>query len=575
MFEMEDMANALTNALIQTPLRISPGHNRPVVSLGTTLEDGFHLPPTSDLTPLTLLRREKLGGSYWAQGRLSDTRYDFIVAIGNDCTDGPTLWHSVCLNRPGETGLLVLEAKRDARAFDVAGLEYERDIDLHGPCSCAPDVFTDGLGDAAVIGSIYDCKVTICLDGADGFSLPPDVVASWLSKGVSWVDPFNNRQITFEAAVDIVDDAKRSWTKLSNVGGYWGVAWWKRKTLDRFIDFPGNIPHISRGPYATLTYAEKTGKAIAVWVSRPPAKRLRAQALAQRVPLRQLEDGFIRSAGLGSDLIPPYSIVMDERGIYFDATRASDLEHILGTTTFDKRLLDRAARLIELMAARQITKYNVTDSNSGRIELPTGTTSILIPGQVADDLSVQRGSPKLKSNIELIKAVRRHNPESYIVYRPHPDVDAGHRAGHIPDQDVLRYADRIVRGGNITRLLTQLDEIHTMTSLAGFEALIRNKKVVTYGAPFYAGWGLTIDHIPMPRRNRQLSIEALVAGTLLLYPSYIDPVTGIPCGPEVLINRLQDPDLWIPGNSVRIRRIQGKIRRTLSKTLITIGRQFS
>ncbi|MCY1540147.1 Capsule polysaccharide biosynthesis protein [compost metagenome] len=61
-----------------------------------------------------------------------------------------------------------------------------------------------------------------------------------------------------------------------------------------------------------------------------------------------------------------------------------------------------------------------------------------------------------------------------------------------------------------------------MTSLSGFEGLLRRKKVVVYGRPFYAGWGLTEDRDFEPGRRRKLSLEELIAGTLLHYPIYWD-----------------------------------------------------
>jgi capsular polysaccharide export protein len=77
-----------------------------------------------------------------------------------------------------------------------------------------------------------------------------------------------------------------------------------------------------------------------------------------------------------------------------------------------------------------------------------------------------------------------------------------------------------------------------MTSLAGFEALIRGKSVTTHGQPFYAGWGLTEDLCPVARRTRNRSLDELVAAALILYPTYLDPVSGLRCGPELLIERL-------------------------------------
>jgi capsular polysaccharide export protein len=38
-------------------------------------------------------------------------------------------------------------------------------------------------------------------------------------------------------------------------------------------------------------------------------------------------------------------------------------------------------------------------------------------------------------------------------------------------------------------LINQVNEVWTMTSLLGFEALIRGKSVTCLGLPFYCGWG--------------------------------------------------------------------------------------
>ncbi len=113
-------------------------------------------------------------------------------------------------------------------------------------------------------------------------------------------------------------------------------------------------------------------------------------------------------------------------------------------------------------------------------------------------------------------------------------------------------------------LLAGIDEVHTMTSLAGFEALLRRRQVTVYGRPFYAGWGLTTDTLPIDR-GRRLTLEELVAGALILYPRYLDPVTRLPCGPEVIVERLDQPELWRPGLLVLARRLQGSLARRLSE----------
>ena len=87
----------------------------------------------------------------------------------------------------------------------------------------------------------------------------------------------------------------------------------------------------------------------------------------------------------------------------------------------------------------------------------------------------------------------------------------------------MRYADQTAPEADILTCLQYADEVHTMTSLTGFEALLRGKKVCCYGLPFYAGWGLTQDLLSIERRSRRLELWQLIAGTLVYYPDYVHP----------------------------------------------------
>jgi capsular polysaccharide export protein len=143
-------------------------------------------------------------------------------------------------------------------------------------------------------------------------------------------------------------------------------------------------------------------------------------------------------------------------------------------------------------------------------------------------------------------------------------VVAGHRRGAIADRACLEFADEIVGDVPIAALIAMVDEVHVNTSLAGFEALLREKAVTTYGVPFYAGWGLTRDLGPVPaRRTARRSLDELIAATLLIYPRYLDPVTGLPCPAEVLVERLSVRDEREPGLLVGMRRLQGALMRRL------------
>jgi len=258
--------------------------------------------------------------------------------------------------------------------------------------------------------------------------------------------------------------------------------------------------------------------------------------LPEGAQIIRLEDGFLRSVGLGSDLTNPVSWVADTRGIYYDATQPSDLENLLQTIEFPSELLERAKQLQASIVSAGLTKYNV---GSDKWQRPDAVACvILVPGQVESDASLRYGAPGIHANLELLRAVREANPNAYVLYKPHPDVVAGLRRSGQGEENARKWCDEILVNSDMGELLQQVDEVHTLTSLAGFEALMRGKKVTCYGLPFYAGWGVTTDIIPVPRRTRRLSLEMLIAGALILYPIYISHKTGKFTSPENAIAEL-------------------------------------
>lgn len=259
-----------------------------------------------------------------------------------------------------------------------------------------------------------------------------------------------------------------------------------------------------------------SGGGIVLWGMRAQHEVLPASVL-------RVEDGFLRSVGLGADWIRPLSWVVDDLGIYYDATRPSRLEAILQQTEFSTELLQRAARVRKQIITARLSKYNLQGGKAWQRPSVSHWT-ILVPGQVESDASIAYGAPEgvchVRTNLALLKDVRESNPDAWIVYKPHPDVVAGLRKAGTDAGLAMQYCDELVIDAPIESLVDQVDEVHVLTSLTGFEALLRGKRVVCYGQPFYAGWGLTTDMVPIPRRARVLTIDALVAGALILYPTY-------------------------------------------------------
>lgn len=309
---------------------------------------------------------------------------------------------------------------------------------------------------------------------------------------------------------------------------FFGFSHWKHDFLKPFlhnIDFQSVvfINPLFKKDYFELAMKKGLDKKSAIYIwGKKSFPKVEQYALDNSLDLFRIEDGFIRSVGLGSDLTQPYSLVIDSKGIYFDPNEASDLEDILKTYTYDTDLLNRAKKIRTYLVEKKLSKYNLYENQ--KIDIPKDKKIILVPGQVEDDASIKYGASGM-TNLELLKQVHQKRDDAYIIYKPHPDVLVGNRIGNIEESVVLQYADKIVTEVSLDSVLQICDEVHTMTSLVGFEGLMREKKVFTYGMPFYAGWGLTNDKEMEPRRDRKLSLDELVAATLILYPSYIDPIS--------------------------------------------------
>ncbi|QLB12712.1 capsular polysaccharide export protein [Bisgaardia hudsonensis] len=302
-----------------------------------------------------------------------------------------------------------------------------------------------------------------------------------------------------------------------------GMSFWKKNVVKPFLNFPQTKLHfVSSFKRLKKQPISKLDKLL-LWGN--GSEELLVFSKENQIPILRMEDGFIRSVGLGSNLVSPLSLVIDDIGIYFNAKNPSRLEHILAHTKFTSFDLRLAKLLQEELIVSNIGKYNV-GRVALKIDIPDNKKIILVPGQVENDASICLGSPDIKSNLELLKRVRTLNTDSYIIYKPHPDVLTGNRKGHISKAEILRYADQIVEKVNVLDCINRVDEVHTMTSLAGFEALLRNKKVYCYGLPFYSNWGLTEDLINLPRRQKKLTLLELIAGTMIYYPQYINPETG-------------------------------------------------
>ncbi|WP_370427093.1 capsular polysaccharide biosynthesis protein [Actinobacillus pleuropneumoniae] len=350
-----------------------------------------------------------------------------------------------------------------------------------------------------------------------------------------YINPYSGKVGTIFDVIDYLSKAKILNQRLSGHLYCVGMSLWKRAVIKPFFNLPlcrlhfvGSLKSLEKRVF------EKNARLL-IWSQGKP--EILAFAEKHNLPLLRMEDGFIRSVGLGSNLVAPLSLVIDDLGIYFNAQTPSRLEEILLHQEFSEQDLVLAKKLQTRLLEANIGKYNV--GSAGFQLNVTDKRTILVPGQVEDDASIRFGSPEIKKNLDLLRKVRELNPNAYIIYKPHPDVVSGNRQGHIPTEQAVEFADEIVENANILDCINQVDEVHTMTSLAGFEALLRGKIVHCYGLPFYSNWGLTEDYLSLERRHRKLCLEELISAVLVYYPQYVDPENATMINAEQAIEILQ------------------------------------
>ncbi|WP_299557718.1 capsular polysaccharide biosynthesis protein [uncultured Sulfitobacter sp.] len=350
-----------------------------------------------------------------------------------------------------------------------------------------------------------------------------------------WYDPYRDRLCQLETVIDTLEAQARSWRedRLGWVAS--GMRLWKRAPLQAFY-----------GAHTPMAFEDDPVRARA---AQRPWMVWAGKAGVGHGDAVRVEDGFLRSRGLGADLVPPLSLVTDDLGIYYDPARPSRLEKWIekrSTLRPDQEM--RAARLIKSLRESGVSKYNL-GAPPVLEDLPRGRR-LLVCGQVSDDASIRCGTTGIAGNQALLDAVRSAHPDAVILYKPHPDVEAGLRDGGLTD---AAQADLVITDTDPAALLREIDEVHTMTSLLGFEALLRGIPVTTYGVPFYAGWGLTTDFGDVPPRRRALpSLEGLVHASLIDYPRYFDPISRLPCPVEVAVERLSLADLPRGGKRLRV-----------------------
>ena len=286
------------------------------------------------------------------------------------------------------------------------------------------------------------------------------------------------------------------------------------------------LKHYFDLPEVLSTLSPKIGGTLA-WGGRTGSKLTKKIAAVRGIPHWYLEDGFLRSMGLGKGGALPLSIVVDDLALPVDAARASRLELLIaGAKSADA---ESGALIRESIVRNKLSKYNHLPHKQPSLE-KTSKRRLLLVDQVVGDVSVSRALGSAHSFQRMLDDALGSGGQCII--RTHPDVIAGYRRGYMTDLAARRTGVILLSEAvSVASVLEVVDEVWTVSSQLGFDALLRKIPVRCYAAPFYAGWGLTDDHISpadkhaLSRRRRVLrNVDHLTAAAFSLYPIYRNPV---------------------------------------------------
>ena len=282
------------------------------------------------------------------------------------------------------------------------------------------------------------------------------------------------------------------------------------------------------------------------WEIRPSEENceLAGYAIENNKKLVFVGDSFLRSINTMADCNADFryrkgiSFTFDDLTSYFDATRPSRLEQMLN----DKNLIinneqrKRARCCIEKIISNHLTKYNhqpVFIPSIGR----KNAEKILVVDQTYGDMSILKGCADEKTfDIMLNKAINE-NPDADIIVKTHPDTIAG-SGGYYTGLKQKDNIYPITYPINPISLIQYCSKVYVCTTQFGFEALMCNKEVHTFGMPFYAGWGLTVDEQTCIRRNNLRTLEEIFYIAYIMYSYYVNPETQRQCEIEDAIDYL-------------------------------------
>ncbi|QDY70409.1 glycosyltransferase [Qingshengfaniella alkalisoli] len=233
--------------------------------------------------------------------------------------------------------------------------------------------------------------------------------------------------------------------------------------------------------------------------------------------------------------------VYDDISHYFMADHPNRLIRKLnGEDEPTERERARADQAMQRIVSQRISKYNAQPMTPP-VPASDYARRVLVCDQAYADASTVYGKMGDADFEKMLYAAIRENPDAEIWVKSHPDTawEKGKRAGYYSHLESFGRV-RILRDPvNPYSVFDLVDTVYVGTSQMGFEALMAGKKVVTFGAPFYGGWGLTDDRQEIPHRHRQRDLASIFHYFYVWYSIYMVPGKPAPSQIEDVLDYIE------------------------------------
>ncbi len=263
------------------------------------------------------------------------------------------------------------------------------------------------------------------------------------------------------------------------------------------------------------------------------------------------EDGFLRSIHTwsgkvyGGGHIPTkfkQSISFTFGNLpHFYASSPNALESMLNdkNLSLNAEQIKRSKDLINKIITNKISKYN--HQPIYKPEIGKRKTKILVIDQSYGDMSISYGWANENTFKIMLECAIKENPNADIIIKTHPDAlvkNSARAKCYYSSEDIKENVYLMAEEINPISLLEIVDKVYVCTSQLGFEALMLGKEVHTFGMPFYAGYGLTIDYQKCERRTNKRTLEEIFYITYINYSYYVNPEKEERCEIEEAIDYL-------------------------------------